>query len=119
MEFFTIQYKANNCPTFKTKVMFPAVLLLQPEIRDFVCQTNRHKATRMLFHLSYHPTILSSKLNSRTVVFLRNSVAPDVNCSLTHLIGDSPSGCFTSNFTVGLLQGLPVIRTLATLGCST
>ena len=56
MEFFTIQYKANNCPTFKTKVMFPAVLLLQPEIRDFVCQTNRHKATRMLFHLSYHPT---------------------------------------------------------------
>jgi hypothetical protein len=45
MEFFTIQYKANNCPTFKAKVVFPAVLLLQPEIRDFVCQNSWHQSS--------------------------------------------------------------------------
>lgn len=44
MEFFTIQYKANNCPTFKAKVMFPAVLLLQPEIRDFIYQTSQQQS---------------------------------------------------------------------------
>ena len=46
--------------------------------------------------------LLSNKLKSRTLVFLRSSVAPDVNCILTHLIGGSPSGCLTSIFTVGV-----------------
>ena len=49
------------------------------------------------------------------MVFLRNSVAPDASCNLIHFIGGSPSGCFTSNFTVGLLHGFPVIWTLETL----
>lgn len=41
--------------------------------------------------------------------FLKDSVAPEVSYNFTHLISGSPSGCFTSMFTVGLLQGLPVI----------
>ncbi len=45
MEFFTIHYKANNCQIFKAKEVFSAVLQLQPEIRDFVCQNNRHQSS--------------------------------------------------------------------------
>ena len=44
---------------------------------------------------AYHPIILlSNRLKSRTVVFLRNSVAPDASCNLIHFIGGSPSRMF-------------------------
>ena len=41
-----------------------------------------------------HPIILlSNRLKSRTVVFLRNSVAPDASCNFAHFIDCSFTGC--------------------------